>query len=63
MRTPETTNLMLVDEICEQLDDRKGEIFHLVVAKLLFVMKRDRPDLEPGISFLMKLVSKIYTDN
>jgi hypothetical protein len=61
--SPATKSLFLVNEKCEQLDEAKSEIFHSVVAKLLFIMKRARPDLEPTISFLMKRVSKSDTDD
>ena len=40
------------------LDDAKSEIFHSVTAKLLYLMKRVRPDIEPAVSFLMRRVSK-----
>ena len=36
----------------------KSEIFHSTTAKLLYVMKRARPDIETAISFLMRRVSK-----
>jgi hypothetical protein len=61
--SPATKNLFVVDEKSEQLNDAKSEIFHSVVAKLLFIMKRSRPDLEPTISFLMKRVSKSDVDD
>jgi hypothetical protein len=61
--SPATKNLFTVNDKCEQLDEAKSEIFHSVVAKLLFIMKRARPDLEPTISFLMKRVSKSDTDD
>ena len=61
--SPATKNIFSVNEECEQLNEAKSEIFHSVVAKLLFIMKRARPDLEPAISFLMKRVSKSDTDD
>ena len=42
----------------EELDSHKSEIFHSVVAKLLFIMKRSNPDIETAVSFLMTRVSK-----
>ena len=32
-------------------DRRRGE-FHTFVMKLMFFCKRERPDIEPGVSFL-----------
>ena len=42
------------DETSPQLD----KDFHSVVAKLLFITKRARPDLETAISYLTTRVSK-----
>ena len=38
--TPENNNLMVVDDNCKQLDILRSEIFHSVVAKLLYIMKQ-----------------------
>ena len=45
---------------CEStaLNDQKSEIFHSVVAKLLYITKRARPDIETAVSFLCKRASK-----
>mmetsp|Transcript_5191 Transcript_5191/g.7529 ORF Transcript_5191/g.7529 Transcript_5191/m.7529 type:complete len:140 (+) Transcript_5191:410-829(+) len=45
-------------DISSELDEHKSEIFHSVTAKLLFVMKRGRPDIETVISYLMTRVIK-----
>ena len=42
----------------KELDEARSEIFHSVTAKLLFVMKRARPDIETAVSYLMTRVSK-----
>ena len=42
------------DELCEA----RSEIFHSVTAKLLFIMKRARPDIETTVSYLMTRVSR-----
>ena len=56
--TPATYYLFKVDEGVKELDQKKSEIFHSVTAKLLYIMKRARPDIETSVSFLMKRVSK-----
>jgi hypothetical protein len=56
---PAMKNLFMVNEKCKQLDEAKSKIFHSVVAKLLFIIKRSRPDLEPTISFLMKKYQRV----
>ena len=52
-----TNNLFVVTEDSKPLDKEHSDRFHLVVAKLLWVMKRGRPDLETLISFLCTRVS------
>ena len=42
----------------KELDEARSEIFHSVTAKLLFIMKRARPDIETAVSYLMTRVSK-----
>jgi len=56
--TPANKSLFNVTEGCTELNDEMSEIFHSVTAKLLFIMKRARPDIETTVSFLMKRVSK-----
>ena len=57
--TPANKNLFKsYDGEVEELDEERSEIFHSVTAKLLFIMKRGRPDIETTISFLMTRVSK-----
>ena len=46
-----------------QLCVKKKESFHSIVAKLLWVMKRARPDLETAISFLCTRVGKSDEDD
>ena len=41
----------------EELNEAQSKIFHTVVAKLLHVCKRTRPDIEPVIAFLSTRVS------
>jgi hypothetical protein len=44
--------LFTVKTDTEKLDDAKADIFTKFVAKLIWVMKRARPDVEPTVSFL-----------
>ena len=61
--SPAPKHLFEVDDNCEKLSERKSEIFHSVTAKLLYIMKRSRPDIETAISFLCKRVSKSDTQD
>lgn len=53
-----TKKLFDVNDQVVPLPEKQQDIFHLVVAKLLWVMKRGRPDIELAISFLCTRVSK-----
>jgi len=55
--------LFNVREDAERLDKEKSEVFHSVVAKLLYIMKRTRPDLEPTVAFLSTRVSCSTVDD
>ena len=50
--TPAKRDLFEIDEESEELSDDKQEIFHKVVAKLLYVSKRGRMDILLPIAFL-----------
>ena len=57
--TPANKNLFVTyDDESKQLDEARSEIFHSVTAKLLYIMKRGRPDIETAVSYLMTRVSK-----
>ena len=53
---PATASLFIVNEDSPKLSQEKADIFHTVVATLLHVCKRTKPDLEVAISFLSKRV-------
>ena len=61
--TPAIKNLFNTDKKAEQLSDQKSEIFHSVVAKLVCITKRARPDIETAVSYLCTRVSKSTTDD
>ena len=57
--SPARKNLFTThDGECEELDEARSDIFHSVTAKLFFIMKRGRPDVETTVSYLMTRVSK-----
>ena len=56
-------HLFEVRKDAEQLNEEKSEVFHSLTAKLLYIMKRARPDLETAISFLSRQVSKSDMDD
>ena len=54
---------MIVDDKLTQLYDKKREIFHLVVMKLLFIVKQASPDYEASLRLLSERVSKSDKDD
>ena len=56
--SPAARHLFKVNPDEEKLEERRARIFHSITAKLLFVEKRSRPDIETAISFLCKRVTK-----
>ena len=61
--TPANKRLHELSETAEQLSKEKSELFHTIVAKLLYMCKRSRPDIEPVVSFLCTRVSKSDTED
>ena len=61
--SPAAHYLFNVNPNAEQLNTRLSEAFHSITAKLGYIMKRGRPDIETAVSFLMKRVSKSDTDD
>ena len=55
-RTAAPDNLFVVDEDYEKLSMGAAASFHTVVAKLLYISKRARPDASLSVSFLTKRV-------
>ena len=56
--SPATKNFLELMKDAEKLSENKGEFFHLLVEKLLFIMNSYRPDLEMAVGFLKIRVSK-----
>ena len=63
VKSPAGQGLFNVDEELKLLAEDKAEIFHSVVAKLLWLEKQVRPDIEPTIAFLSTHVSAPNTSD
>jgi hypothetical protein len=50
--TPASLHLFDTDDEAPKLSEEKSEIFHHLVAKLLYMCKRTRPDLQTAVAFL-----------
>jgi hypothetical protein len=53
-KTCAPSDLFKVNVECEKLQNEHREYFHCIVAKLLYVQKRLRPDIGPTIAFILK---------
>ena len=56
--SPATKRLFEISEDATLLDEKESELFHRIVAKLIYICKRSRPDLETVVAFLCTRVSK-----
>ena len=61
--SPTAKHLFQVNEECELLSRSKSELFHSVTAKLLYLEKRARPDIETAVTFLTTRVSSPTSDD
>jgi hypothetical protein len=61
--TPAAKNLFEVRDHIAALNTDDAEFFHAMVAKLLFLCKRGRPDLQTAIAFLCTRVQAPTTDD
>ena len=61
--TPAATHLFEVKDNQTKLDKKMKQIFHTYVAKMLFVSKRGRPDIQVAIAFLSTRVTEPDTDD
>ena len=57
-KTPAKHDLFYVDNKSEILSKEKAEVFHHIVAKLLYVSKRARMDIDLAVAFLCTRVAK-----
>jgi hypothetical protein len=56
--SPAADHLFKVIEGVDTLDEMKSKFFHATVAKLLFLCKRGRPDIQTAIAFLCTCVQQ-----
>ena len=61
--TPAPTDIFIVNEECEKLSEDGREIFHCLVAKMVFIWKRVKPDCGVAMSFLTKRVKEPDLDD
>ena len=61
--SPTPKHLFQVNDGCPKLNNEKADIFHSVTAKLLYLEKRARPDIETVVAFFTTRVTEPTTDD
>jgi hypothetical protein len=61
--TPASSHLFQVNEDAQKLDETTAQLFHHNVAKLLFLCKHARPDIQTSIAYLCTRVKEPDTDD
>ena len=57
-KSPWNDKLFKVNNETKKLDEKRKAIFHTYVMKAMFLCKRARPDIEPGVSYLSTRTTK-----
>ena len=63
VNSPAGTHLFTVDDHATLIPEPERKLFHKIVAKLLFISNRARPDIVVPISFLTSRVTKATPDD
>jgi hypothetical protein len=61
--SPASSHLFDINETAEKLSDELGSLYHHNVAKLLFLCKRARPDVQTAVAFLCTRVKAPDVDD
>jgi len=61
--TPARTHLLNVDDGAKKLDEDKAQLFHHLVAKLLYLSRRSRQDIQTAVAFLCTRVQSPDMDD
>ena len=62
LSSPNTPKLFEVRNDAVPLDEERSKLCHRLVAQLLYIMERTRPDIAPAVPFLTTRVSKPTKD-
>jgi len=61
--TPASSHLFNTDPGCKKLCEEQGQLFHHLVAKLLYLSKCTRQDIQTAVAFLCTRVKEPDTDD
>jgi len=60
--TPASSYLFNTDPGCKKLNNDEGQLFHHLVAKLLYLSKQTRQDIQMAVAFLCTRVRESDTE-
>ena len=52
VKKPAAEYLSTVNPNAENMDAEKSDVFHTTISKLLFICKRERPEIQPKVTSL-----------
>jgi len=61
--TPTSSYLFNTDQGCNEIREEWGQLFHHLVAKLLYVSKRTKQDIQTEVAFLCTRVKDVDTND
>jgi len=61
--TPAANHLFSVNQEAQKLNEKSAEMFHHNLAKILYLCKRARPDIQTAVAFLTTRVKKPDQDD
>ena len=63
VKTPAASHLFNVNKDAKKLQEDKAQLFHHLVAKLLYLSRRTRQDIQTAVAFLCTRVQSPDKDN
>ena len=62
-KTPASSHLFLTNPDCKKLPENMAQLFHHITAKLLYLCKRTRQDIQTAVAFLCTRVKSPYMED
>lgn len=62
-KTPATSQLFPINQDCTKLTEKKAQLFHHLVTKLLYLCRCTRQDIQTAVAFLCTRVKNPDTDD
>ena len=63
VKTPAASHLFSINKDAKKLQEEKAQLFHHLVAKLLYLLRRTRQDIQTAVAFLCTRLQSPDEDN